>query len=449
MKQIQNKTLLGLLGILAITGYVIIAALNRDEFRSYRLNLHQHVHRYFQGEIEPVSKPASNLGLGSDSIETVEAMFAVAPRGCPIGNASELKQFNMPKSGFSHCMDVRNCSVTQYGTESELRGRVLWHSLPDFNYKNQEHNPGGFAVFRNAFISTTSGSIFNCRTSWFPGGCQAHQHVKVFDISKGPRTYVEGEVIVLMQYGGLAYYHSIVEDFLRLVMVLPYAIKHNHVKVAILANKNNEIPKMMELLLSICGIHSSRVMAVRKDQFLFAEKVIVPAATSCGKMRGAAGLLFRNIMTAHRNETKGDDVRGHRIIVQNRKANDDRKRNIVNHAELVDALKNAYPTSIVASFFGNESAEATLEMHAKANMIVAPHGAGLSHLLFSPPDTAVVEIQPVTPENYINGCHRASAEALGLRYEQVLAEQTSKGMLANVSLVVSACGKLYPQLGTR
>ncbi|KAI8837618.1 hypothetical protein BJ741DRAFT_602742 [Chytriomyces cf. hyalinus JEL632] len=375
-------------------------------------------------------------------------MFAVAPPGCPIGNASELKQFDMPKSGFSHCMDVRNCSVTQYGSESELRGRVLWHSLPDFNYKNDQHYPGGFAVFRNAFISTTSGSIFNCHISWYPGGCQANQHVKVFNISKGSKTYIEGEVIVLMQFGGLAYYHSIVEDFLRLVMVLPYALKHDHVKVAILAN-NNEIPKMMELLLSICGIHSSRVIAVWKEQFLFAEKVIVPAATSCGKMRGAAGLLFRSIMMSHRNEAKGDDVQGHRIIVQRRKPNDDRKRNIINHAELVDAVRNAYPTSMVSSFFGNESAEATLELHAKANLIIAPHGAGLSHLLFSPPDTAVVEIQPVKPENYVNGCHRVSAEALGLRYKQVMAEQTSKGMLVNVSLVVSACGNLYPQVGKR
>jgi capsular polysaccharide biosynthesis protein len=64
-------------------------------------------------------------------------------------------------------------------------------------------------------------------------------------------------------------------------------------------------------------------------------------------------------------------------------------------------------------------------MHHLAKVIVGPHGAGLSNILFAPPTAALVEIHPKIGN--INGtqrnvCHQMTARSLGLESRMLVQE---------------------------
>jgi len=56
-------------------------------------------------------------------------------------------------------------------------------------------------------------------------------------------------------------------------------------------------------------------------------------------------------------------------------------------------------------------------LFAGAEVIVAPHGAGLANLVFAPPGCRVIEL---LPDAYVNWCFRRLAAAAGLDYDCVI-----------------------------
>jgi capsular polysaccharide biosynthesis protein len=85
-----------------------------------------------------------------------------------------------------------------------------------------------------------------------------------------------------------------------------------------------------------------------------------------------------------------------RIYITRRNAS---SRKIVNEEELVEYLsRHGFKEAILENLSVREQAE----LFASAEMIVAPHGASLTNLVFCQPGTRVVEI--FTP-NYVNQCY--------------------------------------------
>ena len=56
----------------------------------------------------------------------------------------------------------------------------------------------------------------------------------------------------------------------------------------------------------------------------------------------------------------------------------------------------------------------TMLMFNNAQMIIAPHGAGLSNILFSKPGTVILDLQCKAP--WVRVCFRNLAFKLGMRY---------------------------------
>ena len=65
-------------------------------------------------------------------------------------------------------------------------------------------------------------------------------------------------------------------------------------------------------------------------------------------------------------------------------------RSIINHDELLDFLQKKY--SLEWKVFDKLPFKETTELFSKASMIVAPHGAGLTNMLFSPANITIIEI---------------------------------------------------------
>ena len=66
-------------------------------------------------------------------------------------------------------------------------------------------------------------------------------------------------------------------------------------------------------------------------------------------------------------------------------------RSIMNHDQLLENLKNYY-SDIEWKVFDKLSFNETTEFFSKAKVIVAPHGAGLTNMLFSPNNITIIEI---------------------------------------------------------
>jgi len=70
---------------------------------------------------------------------------------------------------------------------------------------------------------------------------------------------------------------------------------------------------------------------------------------------------------------------------------DEPTRRVANEAELLAALRAAFPGHPIEVFTGGVSPAEAIALFQRARVVVGPHGAGLSHILFSAPGTAVVE----------------------------------------------------------
>ncbi len=66
-------------------------------------------------------------------------------------------------------------------------------------------------------------------------------------------------------------------------------------------------------------------------------------------------------------------------------------RQVGNEQSLVAAMRAAYPGQEVVVFTGSEGVEQTVQLFRRAKAVFGMHGAGLSHVVFSAPGTAVVE----------------------------------------------------------
>lgn len=96
-------------------------------------------------------------------------------------------------------------------------------------------------------------------------------------------------------------------------------------------------------------------------------------------------------------------------------------RRVVNEAAVIERLS-------ALGFQVFDNAEYSIEDQARgfrsADIVVAPHGAGLSNIVYSRPGTAVVEI---IPEGYDQGVtsYRSLADLLGLRYLPLFAREAT------------------------
>jgi capsular polysaccharide biosynthesis protein len=84
------------------------------------------------------------------------------------------------------------------------------------------------------------------------------------------------------------------------------------------------------------------------------------------------------------------------------------QRNIINSDEVFTMIKNKY-SNLEWKLFNIETFENTVELFSKASIIIGPHGAGLTNMLFAPENITVIEFMPTTDPNI---CYYHQSEIL-------------------------------------
>lgn len=66
-------------------------------------------------------------------------------------------------------------------------------------------------------------------------------------------------------------------------------------------------------------------------------------------------------------------------------------RRVANESSLLRSISTAFPQYPLVVFNGSMAPQDAIDLFQRARVVIGPHGAGLSHILFSAPGTAVVE----------------------------------------------------------
>ena len=108
--------------------------------------------------------------------------------------------------------------------------------------------------------------------------------------------------------------------------------------------------------------------------------------------------------------------------------------------------QNSTQLPAVVTVFQSLSMKKSVALFSKTDILLGPHGAGLSNALFMQPGRGVVEFLP--SRNDVNGCYMYLAMKLGLRYHawsDPKAMQSSR-MRVNVFKIISIVEELIEEL---
>ena len=166
--------------------------------------------------------------------------------------------------------------------------------------------------------------------------------------------------------------------------------------------------------------------------------VYLPQGGGCGRLNQPNGIAMNTIyhqLIERIDGFQADDTQKYIVIIQRSK-----KRWIAKpiHNKLVQELQIlAVKYGLKLVVFSDSplpSFKETLFMFYKAVIVVGPHGAGLSSMMFSKPKTFIIEIMCKT---YINYCNR-SFQTLGMHYHAIVSSTEScENMCVNVNIVTS------------
>jgi len=210
-----------------------------------------------------------------------------------------------------------------------------------------------------------------------------------------------------------AFYHGLVEQIPKLTLVLDMLRRDS--SIVIIGHKKWEI-----ILQEIYGI-SNRVV----EGNVFCETLYVPEPASCGSANFFEANLMRDILLPRLALTSPGIMEFDRkfktvkiVIIRRRGV-----RRIANHEELVRNLssslhshqKSSFPKPSIVEF--DEISLPPMGMSqfavfADADIVIAPHGAGISNMLACSPATALLEFLP----DEANLCFWNFAISLGFNY---------------------------------
>ncbi len=272
------------------------------------------------------------------------------------------------------------------------------HGLPS-NYPNIEDNVTlTFTSIIQDAVVYPAGDVFHNGLHIHPRSCKAY---KITEVSI---TKTFEEVFVVSQAWGYDTYHTMLENIPRLAPYVEFLKKHPSIHIHIAGNTSltRNMVKALGLSLDrlVTGIVAARI-------------VYLPAGSPCG-----GGATFNTQMLSAWLRASGANPHQPRdtVILQKRS----HRRWFVYHDEIANsiaALAEKYGFKFkIFSDTHLPTFDETIALFDRAVLVVAPHGAGESNMIFARPGTLLIEVMC----NPTNGCYQAMIKNLGLRYHGII-----------------------------
>ncbi|MGD1807592.1 tetratricopeptide repeat protein [Dapis sp. BLCC M126] len=252
-------------------------------------------------------------------------------------------------------------------------------------------------------------------------GCTKHdpsQH-RIFGFEKlPPLEKINGKVAVLSVLSGNVYFHWMV-DLLPRIEILRQGINLEEIDWFVV--NDYQQPFQRETLKSL-GVREEKILASDRHPHIQAEELVVPSYPSYLGWLQPWGLKFlREVFLRGITNNKSDF--SERIYIGRGNA---RYRRVMNEPEVVEILKQFGFTCITPESMSLENQIATF---AHAKIIVAPHGSGLTNIVFCNPGTKVIEL--FSP-HYLRYYYWHISRLLGLEHYFLIGETFSCYPIRNI-----------------
>jgi hypothetical protein len=248
----------------------------------------------------------------------------------------------------------------------------------------------------------SQGDVMACASSsvWPSRGCSS---APIQFSCNNDITSLDTVVVITQMWGG-SFFHAFIEDLSRLAFVLHVRESLAHDIRIHVADAKSELLKMLVEFYGDWQLVSG---------LIHAKRILLPPSTPCGgHVYSAYNNMFRNSLHLRLQTTVSADKS---LVVMHRKKVSSGSRIILNHDDLVSALRKAWNGSI-SEHFGNEPFHEQLNKFRSSEAVIGPHGASLANIIVMRPGKAVLELLPVNGVNKLNPCYMSMSFTLGLRY---------------------------------
>jgi capsular polysaccharide biosynthesis protein len=218
-----------------------------------------------------------------------------------------------------------------------------------------------------------------------------------------PSRYIHEESFLLI--GSKNYYHWTLECLASIHLWRSFGDHRPKIVVGNLTQTQQDTLKAI-------GVPDASIIEVEDETNCHFRRVYVPSLTAIGnvdRICPEALIIPREIALQHRIEADGPPL----IYISRRDA---ATRRLVNETELEEALIERGFVSVAA---GELSFIEQVRFFAKARLVVALHGAGLTNLAYAAPGVSLIEIMP---SFWKNPCFEKVTAIMGGAYASVLGE---------------------------
>jgi capsular polysaccharide biosynthesis protein len=216
--------------------------------------------------------------------------------------------------------------------------------------------------------------------------------------------HVDAVAICILAGSCESVYHWIVDAVGRLGVI---PAKYRQAASVLLISDSVPL-EQRRLLGRLLSLHGLTVKAVRVDEALRVRTLLVPTSVSA-EFRYHPCL--RTTVRGALDHTQVIRTWSKRIYIDRRGAS---ARRLVNESELVEQLERM---GILAVALEQLTLGEQIELFRSAELIIAPHGAGLTNCIFAPPGCRIVEL---LMDSYVNWCFRNLAGLCGLEYDCII-----------------------------
>ncbi|KQT61467.1 hypothetical protein ASG52_00830 [Methylobacterium sp. Leaf456] len=185
--------------------------------------------------------------------------------------------------------------------------------------------------------------------------------------------------VVTYNHNWLEYYHWLIEITQRVGLLIESGAAFDN-----LIAPGAAMRSYCQEFLSLTGLAAKNVLDDQEPIAVRAEAALIPSRP---RMITAFGIDFLRTLYLGRSPVRADAKR--RLLISRRKA---KNRRIVNDEQVHDLLSKLGFETVT---FEDMDVRAQAKLMSEAEIVVAPHGAGLSNVVFCPPGATVIELLPV------------------------------------------------------
>ncbi|MEG4217489.1 tetratricopeptide repeat protein [Microcoleus sp. Pol14C6] len=260
----------------------------------------------------------------------------------------------------------------------------------------------------------------------YPGelpGCEnphstQHRFLKLQPEELPPLEKIDGTVAVLTGLSGNVYFHWMVDILPRIEVLQRWGVNLEEIDW-FLVNSCQQ-PFQRETLKAL-GIPEYKILESDRHPYIQAKKLIVPSFAGYLGWLSPQGLEFLRrvflMKTSQKLPKSFPSARQNpypeRIYISRSKCS---YRRVINEDQLMGFLGGL---GFVPVLLESMSFQEQIALFARAKVIVAPHGSGLTNIIFCTPGTKVIEL---TSPNYLRHYYWAIGQQLNLEHYYVTGE---------------------------